>query len=65
MTFSEEVKALMGQYNDNIKILRDESTTQIFSTDFKNPTWQISPTNIKKLEDAFQEVQISQLEETE
>jgi len=49
MEFSEEVHALMGQYNENIKLLKDDSTSQIFQTAFKNPTWQIRPTNTNKL----------------
>jgi len=49
MEFSEEVRALMGQYNENVRLLKKESTTQIFQTAFKTPTWQIKPTNIKKL----------------
>jgi len=49
MKFSEEVRALMGQYNENLRLLKDDSTTQIFQTAFKNPTWQIRPTNKNKL----------------
>ena len=49
MTFEEEVRALMGQYNENIKVLKDDSTTQLFTTAFKKPTWQLKPTNINKL----------------
>lgn len=49
MEFSEEVRALMGQYNENIKVLSDDSTAQIFQTAFKKPTWQIRATNINKL----------------
>ena len=49
MIFSEEVRALIGQYNDNIKVLKDESTIEIFTTAFKKPTWQIRGTNINKL----------------
>jgi hypothetical protein len=49
MEFGEEVRALMGQYNENIKLLKDDSTSQIFQTAFKNPTWQIRSTNINKL----------------
>ncbi len=49
MKFSEKVQALIGQYNDNIKLLKDESTIEIFSTAFRNPTWQIKPTIIKNI----------------
>jgi len=49
MEFKEEVRALMGQYSKNIKVLRDDSTAQIFQTAFKKPTWQIRPTNVNKL----------------
>lgn len=49
MEFKEEVRALMGQYNNNIKVLTDDSTVQIFQTAFKKPTWQIKPTNIQKI----------------
>lgn len=49
MKFLEEVRALMGQYNENMRLLTDESTVQIFLTAFKNPTWQIRPININKL----------------
>ncbi|MCF8298124.1 MAG: hypothetical protein K9J13_11305 [Saprospiraceae bacterium] len=49
MEFKEEVRALMGQYNNNIKVLTDDSTVQIFQTAFKTPTWQIRATNANKL----------------
>jgi len=49
MKFNEEVRALMGQYSDNVKVLKNESTVQIFQTAFKNPTWQIKPIPVSKL----------------
>jgi hypothetical protein len=47
--FTKNVQALIGQYSKNIKLLRDESTIEIFSTAFKKPTWQIRKITIKKL----------------
>lgn len=49
MRFRDEVHALIGQYNRNIKVLKNESTIEIFSTAFKKPTWQIRPINIEKM----------------
>ena len=49
MRFSERARALIGQYNDDIVLLREDSTTELFTKAFRKPTSQIKPTNIKKL----------------
>lgn len=47
--FTEEVRALFGQYKNNIKVIRDESTLELFTYILKNPTNQVRITNIKKV----------------
>lgn len=47
--FTEEVRALFTQYEKNIKVIRDESTLEIFTTVLKKPTNQIRITNIKNV----------------
>jgi hypothetical protein len=47
--FRKNVEALMGQYNNNIRVLTNESTIQIFQTAFRDPTWQIKITTHTKM----------------
>jgi len=50
MTFQEEIRALIFEYNDNIKKLKDESTFELFSYILKNPSNQVRATNIKNIQ---------------
>ena len=50
MTFSEEVSALYGQYNNNIKLIRDDSTSELFGYMLRNPNNQVRETSIKKIQ---------------
>ena len=47
--FTEEVKALFGQYKNNIKVIRNESTVELFTYILKNPTNQVRITTIKNM----------------
>lgn len=49
MTFDEEVRALIGQYNGDVEELKNSSTIDIFTKALKNPTWQVQPTNISNM----------------
>jgi len=49
MTFTEQVSALYGQYDKNIKKIRDDSTIEIFTYAFKKPNNQVRPTTIKNI----------------
>jgi len=49
MSFKEDVRALYGQYGKDIKKIRDDSTIEMFSRCFKNPSPQVKPTIIQKL----------------
>lgn len=49
MTFDEEVRALIGQFDGDVEKLKDSSTVEIFTDAFKNPTWQVKATNISNL----------------
>lgn len=50
MTFTEEVTALYGQYNNNIKIIRDDSTAELFGYILRNPNNQVRATNTKSIQ---------------
>lgn len=50
MTFTEEVRALYGQYNQNIKKIRDDSTLELFTYILKNPNKQVRGTNIHEIQ---------------
>lgn len=50
MTFTEEVRALFGQYNQNIKKIRDDSTLELFTYILKNPNNQVRGTNIGEVQ---------------
>jgi hypothetical protein len=49
MKFLEEVRALFGQYGSNIKLIRDETTTEFFTAIKKNPINQIQKIAIAKI----------------
>jgi len=50
MSFTEELKALFGQYNQNISLIRKESTEEIFSYIIRNPNKQIRPTTLGNIQ---------------
>ena len=43
MTFSEQVAALYGQYDKNLKKIRDDSTIEIFNYALNKPNHQVRP----------------------
>ncbi len=49
MSFSEEVRSLFGQYDQNIRVIRDESTLEIFSHILKSPSKQIRPVYLRSV----------------
>lgn len=46
MTFTEELRALFGQYKQNIGVIRKESTIEIFNYITKNPNKQVRSTTL-------------------
>lgn len=50
MKFTEEVTALFGLYNNNIKKIRDDSTLMLFNYILKNPNNQVRATNISQIQ---------------
>lgn len=49
MKFTEEVRALFVQYKKNIKVIRDESTLELFTYILRKPNKQVRITNIKNI----------------
>jgi len=47
--FTEEVKALFTQYQKNIKVIKDESTLEMFTYILRKPNNQVRITNINKV----------------
>jgi hypothetical protein len=50
MKFSDEIKALFNQYNKNIKIIRNESTLELFNYILRKPNHQVRNTNVNKIQ---------------
>ena len=50
MEFTDKVKALFGQYNQNIKVIRDESTLELFNYILRKPNKQVRNTSVKKIQ---------------
>jgi hypothetical protein len=50
MTFTEEIRALYGQYKQDIKVIRDESTLEIFSCILRQPSNQVRGTNVLNMQ---------------
>jgi hypothetical protein len=50
MDFTEEVKALFEQYKQNIKVIRDESTLELFTYILKDPNKQVRATSVPKIQ---------------
>lgn len=46
MKFIEEIRALLGSYNKDIKVIRDDTTKELFNIILKNPTHQLAPISI-------------------
>jgi hypothetical protein len=49
MTFTEEVQALYGQYNNDILLIRNESTVEIFSHILRKPNNQIRNSSVREI----------------
>ena len=49
MNFSDEVRALFGQYKQNIRVIRNESTLELFKY-IKNPNRQIRGANVGNMQ---------------
>ncbi len=47
MKFSEEVRALFGQYRQDIKVIRNESTVELFTYILKKPNNQVRASNVR------------------
>lgn len=50
MDFTEEVRALFGQYSQNIKMIRDESTVELFTYILRKPNNQVRGTTIGSIQ---------------
>lgn len=50
MNFSDEIRALYGQYEQNIKAIKDESTLELFTYILKNPNKQVRPNSVSKIQ---------------
>lgn len=50
MTFTEEVTALYGQYNNDISLIRKESTLEIFSCILRKPNNQIRVSSVREMQ---------------
>lgn len=50
MKFTDEVKAFFGQYNQNIKVIRDESTLELFNYILRKPNSQVRNTSVRKIQ---------------
>ena len=50
MNFTEEVRSLYGQYNQNIKVIREESTVELFSYILRKPNNQVRGTTINNVQ---------------
>jgi len=50
MKFSEEVSALLGQYKNNIRVIRNDSTLELFTYILKNPNSQVRPANLRQVQ---------------
>lgn len=50
MKFSEEVRALFKQYQQNIKVIREESTLEIFTYILKKPNNQVRPSTVSLMQ---------------
>lgn len=49
MKFSEEIRALYGQYEQNIREIRNDSTVELFTYILKQPNIQVRPTLISNM----------------
>lgn len=49
MTFEEEVRALFGQYNQNSRKIREDTTLEFFTYILKQPSKQVRPTTVRNI----------------
>lgn len=47
--FTEEVRALFGQYKENMRVIRNDSTLSIFTNILKNPSSQVKEVPLKSV----------------
>ena len=50
MNFTEEIRALYGEYEKNIKVIRDESTLELFTYILKKPNKQVRATSVSNMQ---------------
>jgi len=50
MNFTEEIRALYGQYEQNIKTIRNDSTLELFTYILKTPNKQVRPSSVSKMQ---------------
>ena len=50
MNFTEEIRAFYGQYEQNIRVIRNDSTVELFSYILRTPSKQVRAVNIKKVQ---------------
>ena len=49
MKFSEEIRALYGKYEQNIKEIKNDSTVELFTYILKQPNIQVRPTSVSNM----------------
>lgn len=49
MNFSEEIRALFGQYSQDMRLIRSESTKELFTYIIKKPNNQVFPTSVRNM----------------
>ena len=50
MSFTDEIRALYGEYEKNIKVIRNESTLELFTYVLKNPNKQVRATSVSNMQ---------------
>lgn len=50
MNFSKEVGSIFGQYKNNIKVIKDDSTLELFTYILKNPNNQVRATSVNNIQ---------------
>jgi len=50
MNFTDEIRALYGQYNQNIRVIRNESTLELFTYILRKPNNQVRGTTINNVQ---------------
>jgi hypothetical protein len=50
MNFTEEIRALYGQYEQNIKTIRNDSTIELFTYILRSPNNQVQPSSVSQIQ---------------